>query len=151
MNRDEYTHFIVMAPATASTGFIPRSFELLVVVGRVSVSRSSSAETLLKTCFDLILSATLRRTVFVFSSSSVIYNSEPSFQHPFESFPPNTNISFIFMFYLVALGLCDEKDITVRGLEVWHYLISPSEIQFIRMHRQLNHVHVYIWRHIQAF
>lgn len=48
MNRDEYTHFIVMAPATASTGFIPRSFELLVVVGRVSVSRSSSAKTLLK-------------------------------------------------------------------------------------------------------
>jgi diphthine synthase len=30
------------------------------------------------------------------------------------------------MFYVIGLGLCDEKDITVRGLEVSHYYIAKE-------------------------
>ena len=31
------------------------------------------------------------------------------------------------MFYIVGLGLCDEKDITIRGLEVQ----NPHRLQFL--------------------
>lgn len=38
------------------------------------------------------------------------------------------------MFYLIGLGLCDEKDITIRGLEVSHRFIYFSKLR--RMHNQ---------------
>lgn len=32
------------------------------------------------------------------------------------------------MFYIIGLGLCDEKDITVRGLEVVQLCSAPRDV-----------------------
>jgi hypothetical protein len=37
------------------------------------------------------------------------------------------------MFYIIGLGLCDEKDITFRGLEVGHTLFLTTDVDtFVR-------------------
>jgi hypothetical protein len=35
-------------------------------------------------------------------------------------FSPTSTAYYFTMFYIIGLGLCDEKDITVRGLEARH-------------------------------
>ena len=47
------------------------------------------------------------------------------------------------MFYLVGLGLCDEKDITVRGLEVdiASFTIPPSH-EFLQVVKRSSRVYL---------
>lgn len=53
------------------------------------------------------------------------------------------------MFYLIGLGLCDEKDITVRGLEVLYFL--SSRFSELNVCRQLKDARECTLKHTLAF
>lgn len=53
------------------------------------------------------------------------------------------------MFYLIGLGLCDEKDITVRGLEVQYVL--PSRFPELNVSRQSKDARECTLKHTPVF
>jgi len=57
------------------------------------------------------------------------------------------------MFYIIGLGLSDEKDITLRGLEVPQFCPTFARVHFLlsyHQHRLLGLQHVCTLKHIQA-
>ncbi len=53
------------------------------------------------------------------------------------------------MFYIVGLGLCDEKDVTIRGLKV-KYVVYPDWRISYNFRRPSKDLLVYTWKHILA-
>ena len=52
------------------------------------------------------------------------------------------------MFYIIGLGLSDEKDITIRGLEVRHFqTTSKTKFAHSLARRRSKHPRESIWKH----
>lgn len=59
--------------------------------------------------FGLLLVLRVTTAYFVPEGSAILFRPTPK-----KTRPPRARV----MFYIIGLGLCDEKDITLRGLEV---------------------------------
>ena len=58
------------------------------------------------------------------------------------------------MFYIIGIGLSDEKDITLRGLEVTRFcqiLLASISYCSTTKHRRLDLLHACTLKHTQAY